>query len=77
MRNELKISSFEEICHVVLNENEFKTVNNSLVNNNSNNSNNNNFMLTALFIYFALSVAVFNATAHQNKREFKNFKKKC
>ena len=72
----MKISFFEKICHVALNENEFKTVNNLFVNNDSNDNNNNNFMLTTSFICFTLSVAVLNATVCQNERLFRDFKKK-
>ena len=64
MINESKISFFEEICHVTSNENEFKIINNLLVDNNSNNNNNNNFVLTVSFTYFVFLVIVFNATAH-------------
>ena len=77
MKNKLKISFFEKICHVALNENEFKTVNNLFVDNDSNSSSNNNFMLIASFMCSIFSVTVFNVIVHQNKRQFKNFKKKC
>ena len=77
MRNELKISSFEKICHVASDENEFKIVNDSSVDNNSNSNNNNDFMLTASFMYSVFSVTVLNTTVHQNKRQFKDFEKEC
>ena len=64
MRNKLKISSFEKICHVILNENEFKTMNNSFVNNDSNSSNSNNFILIISFMCFTLLVTVFNITVY-------------
>ena len=64
MKNELKISFFKKIHHVALNENEFKIVNDLLIDNDSNDSSNNNFILIALFTHFALSVAVLNATIH-------------
>ena len=64
IKNKLKISSFKEICHVALNENEFKTMNDLFVDNDINNNSSNNFMLTALFIYSALLIVVFNMTVH-------------
>ena len=77
MKNELKISSFKKIHYVALNENEFKTMNNLFIDNDSNNNSSNNFMLTTLFIHFVFSVTVFNATTHQNEKQFKDFKKEC
>ena len=68
IKNELKISSSEEICHVALNKNEFKTMNNLFVDNDSNSSSNNDFMSTVLFIHSAFSVAIFDVTAHQDKK---------
>ena len=64
MRDKLKISSFEEICHVALNENEFKTVNDSFVDNDSNSSSNDNFVLTISFTHSVLSVAVSATTVY-------------
>ena len=64
IKNKLKISSFKEIYHVALNENEFKTVNNLLIDNNSNSNSNNNFMLTVLFMCFVFSVTVLNVTVY-------------
>ena len=62
MKNELKISFFEEIHHVTSNENEFKIVNNLFVNNDSNSNNNNNFILIISFTYFAFLITIFNMT---------------
>ena len=64
MKNESKISSFEEICHVASNENESKTVNNLSVDNDSNDSSNDNFILIVSFMCFILLIAVLNVTAH-------------
>ena len=77
VRDELKISSSEEIHHVTLNENEFKTVNDLSVDNDSNSSSSNNFVSTASFTCSVLSVTVFNATAHQDRRQFRDSEKKC
>ena len=77
MRNELKISSSEEIHHVASNENEFKTVNDSFIDNDSNSSSSNNFISAASFMCFTFSVTVFNATVCQDREQFKDFKKKC
>ena len=77
IRNKSKISSSEEICHVALNENEFKTMNDLFIDNNSNNSSSNNFMLVVLFMCSALSVTVLNVTVCQDKRQFKNFEREC
>ena len=64
MRDKLKISFFEKICHVALNENESETMNDSFVDNDSNDSSSNDFVLTVLFMCSILSVAVLNVTAH-------------
>ena len=64
MRDKLKISSFEEIHHVALNENEFKTVNNLFVNNDSNSNSNDDFVSAVLFMCFVFLTIVFNVTAH-------------
>ena len=77
MKNELKIFSFEEICHVASNENEFKTVNDLFINNDSNSSNSDNFMSAVLFTYFIFSITIFNVTVYQDRKQFKNFKRKC
>ena len=77
MRNKSKISSSEKICHVALNENEFKIVNDLFIDNDSNDSSSNNFMSATLFMCFAFSVAVFKVTAHQDRRQFRDFEKKC
>ena len=77
MRDKSKISSSEEICHVTLNENEFEIVNNLFIDNDSNNSSSNDFVSAASFTCFVLSVTVFNVTAHQDKRQFRDFERKC
>ena len=77
MRNESKISSSEEICHVALNENEFKTVNDLFIDNDSNDSSSDDFVLTALFMCSAFSVTVFKVTACQNREQFKNSEREC
>ena len=77
MRNELKISFSEEICHVTLNENEFKTVNDLFIDNDSNSSSSNNFMLIASFMCSAFSVTVFDAIVHQDKEQFRDSEREC
>ena len=77
MKNKSKVSSFKKIHHVTLNENEFKTVNDLFIDNDSNDNSSNKFMLTALFTCSVFLIVVFNATAHQDKKQFKNFKRKC
>ena len=77
VKNELKISFFEEICHVALNENESETVNDSLINNDSNSSSSNDFVSAASFTCSASSVAVLKITAHQNERQFRDFEREC
>ena len=77
IRDESKISSSEEICHVTLNKNESKIMNNSFIDNDSNSSSSNNFVLIVLFTHSAFSVAVFNVTVCQDKEQFKDFKRKC
>ena len=52
-------------------------MNDLFIDNDNNNSSNDNFVLTVLFIHFAFSVAVFDVTVHQNKEQFKNFKREC
>ena len=64
MKDESKISFFKKICYVALNENEFKTMNDLSVDNDSNSSSSDNFVLTVLFMCFALSVAVFETIIH-------------
>ena len=64
MKDKSKIFLFKEIYHVILNENEFKTVNNLFVDNDSNSSNSDNFMLITSFMCFIFLVTVFNITAH-------------
>ena len=77
IRNKLKISSFEKICHVTLNENESETVNNSFINNDSNDSSSDNFMLIASFTCSVFSVTVFDVIVCQDKEQFKDSKRKC
>ena len=77
VRNKSKISSSEEILHVISNENEFETVNDLFVNNDSNDSSSNNFVLTVLFTCFTFLVAVFDVTTHQDKEQFRDFERKC
>ena len=77
VRNELKISSFEKICHVALNENESKTMNDSFIDNDSNSSSSNDFVLTVLFMCSVLLVTVLKVTVCQNKRQFKDSKREC
>ena len=64
MRNKLKISSFEKIHHVALNENKFKTMNNLFIDNDNNDSSSDNFMLTMLFTYFIFLIVVLDVTAY-------------
>ena len=64
MRDKLKISFFKKICHVALNKNEFKIMNDLFVNNDSNDNNNNNFVLIVLFMHFIFLIIVLNATAY-------------
>ena len=64
MKDKLKISSFKEIHHVALNENESETVNDSSVDNNSNNNSNNDFVSAMLFMCSVSSIAVLNATVY-------------
>ena len=77
MKNKLKIFFFEKIYYVALNENKFKIINDSFVNNDSNSSSSDDFMLIISFIYFVFLVTVLNVTVYQNRKQFKNFKKKC
>ena len=77
VKNKLKISFFEKIHHVTLNENEFKTVNDLSVDNDSNNSSSNNFVLATSFTCFALLVIVLNVTVYQDKEQFKDFEREC
>ena len=77
VRDKLKISSFKEVHYVTSDENESETVNDLSVNNDSNSSSSNNFMSTVLFMHFVLSVIIFKMTAHQDRKQFKNFEKKC
>ena len=77
MRNELKISSSEEIHHVTLNENESETMNDLFVDNDSNSSSSNNFMLTVSFTCSVFSVIVFNATVCQDERQFRDSEREC
>ena len=64
IKNELKISFFEKIHHVALNENEFKIVNNLSVDNDSNDSNSDNFMSAASFTCFISLITVFNVIVY-------------
>ena len=64
MKNKSKISFFKEICYIALNENESETMNDLFIDNDSNSSSSDDFILIISFTYFALSVAVLNATAH-------------
>ena len=77
VRDELKISSFKEICHVALNENEFKTVNDLSVDNDSNSSSSDDFVSAALFMCFVSSITVSDATACQDEEQFKDSERKC
>src|SRR5690625_1681330 len=77
VRDESKISFSEEIRHVASNENEFERVNDSFVDNDSNDSSNDDFVSTASFTRSALSVAVLDATARQDERQFRDFERKC
>ena len=77
MRDELKISSSEEICHVTSDENESETVNDSLIDNDSNDSSSNDFVSAVLFTHSALSVTVSDVTVCQDERQFRNFERKC
>ena len=77
MRDKLKISSSEEICHVTSNENEFRIVNDSLIDNDSNSSSSDNFVSAVSFTHSVSLVTVFNMTVHQDKKQFRDSEKKC
>ena len=77
VKDKSKISSSEEIHHVTLNENEFKTVNDSFIDNDSNSNRSDDFMLTILFTHSAFLVIVFDVTAHQDREQFRDFKREC
>ena len=64
MKNKLKIFFFKKICHVTLNENKFKIINDLFVDNDSNNSNNNDFVLTILFTHFTFLIIVSDTTIY-------------
>ena len=77
MKNESKISSSEEICHVTSDENESEIINDLSVNNDSNSNSSDDFVSAMSFTHFVLSIAVSDVTVYQDERQFKDFEKKC